>query len=139
MAISAAVQSHTPEPARKCPGGTGSGIAHPEVLPDPDIRLKDAGSAENRETEKGEVLEWKEPEVARSEETEERPRTELTGEDCKESEERRGNPALRGSRKRDLKASIETYGRHHQRCHIPGGAWLAQVQSCLQVHFLPRW
>ncbi|KAJ1117262.1 hypothetical protein NDU88_005462 [Pleurodeles waltl] len=143
-AIGSAVQNHTPELARKCTGGTSSGIAHPEVLPDPDIRGKDAENAEEGEPEKGEVLKWKEgegtePEVARSTETEERQEKELKEEGCAESEERRGNLAIRGSRKGNLKVSTETYGRHDQRRHVPGGAWLAQVRSCLRVDFLPKW
>ncbi|KAJ1151115.1 hypothetical protein NDU88_003902 [Pleurodeles waltl] len=60
------------------------------------LRVEEAGSAENREPEKGEELEWKEtevarsgePEVATSEETEKRQGTELTEEDHEESEER---------------------------------------------------
>ncbi|KAJ1164825.1 hypothetical protein NDU88_005259 [Pleurodeles waltl] len=73
--ISAAVPGHAPEPARKCPGGTGSGVTHPKVLPDPDIRVEDAGSTTSGEPEKGGTLDWKdgrseEPKDRRSEEPE---------------------------------------------------------------------
>ncbi|KAJ1145999.1 hypothetical protein NDU88_012281 [Pleurodeles waltl] len=70
-AITTAVQSHTPEPARKCPGGAVSGIGSPEVLPNLDTGVKDARSKEDGEPERRWALEVEvgggtEQEIARS-------------------------------------------------------------------------
>ncbi|KAJ1188556.1 hypothetical protein NDU88_005317 [Pleurodeles waltl] len=59
-AITTVAQNHTREPARKCPGGDVSGIGNPEVLPNPDIRVKDAKSKEDEEPERRRGLEAEE-------------------------------------------------------------------------------
>ncbi|KAJ1080432.1 hypothetical protein NDU88_000635 [Pleurodeles waltl] len=127
-AITATDTSHIPKPAEKCPGGTIWGTAHPEVLPDPDIRVEDAETLEEGETEKREGLE---PEEEKGAEPEEKGREEL--------EERRENPTKWRSLEGDPETPTETDERHDQSRHVPGRAWLAQVRSCLQVNFLPRW
>ncbi|KAJ1202651.1 hypothetical protein NDU88_006448 [Pleurodeles waltl] len=36
-------------------------------------------------------------------------------------------------------ATPETNERRDRSRHVPGGAWLAQVRSCLRFNFLPKW
>ncbi|KAJ1140982.1 hypothetical protein NDU88_007319 [Pleurodeles waltl] len=123
------VKSHTPELAEKCPGGTVWGTAHPEVLPDPDIRVKDAERVEDGERERKGSLDPEdgkgmEPEDERRTETEERKGAEPKEKDREESEERRGNPATLGSLEGNLETPTETDGRQDRCSHVPGGSHL---------------
>ncbi|KAJ1143151.1 hypothetical protein NDU88_009462 [Pleurodeles waltl] len=90
-AITATVTSHTPEPAEKCPRGTIWGTTHPEVLPDPDIRVEDTETVEEGELERKGSLE---PEEEKGAEPKEK--------GCEESEERRGNSATLRNLEGDL-------------------------------------
>ncbi|KAJ1129498.1 hypothetical protein NDU88_007866 [Pleurodeles waltl] len=67
-AIIATDTSHTPELAEKCPGGTIWGTAHPEVIPDQDIQVKDAESLEEGKPERRVALESEEEKGAEPEE-----------------------------------------------------------------------
>ncbi|KAJ1201206.1 hypothetical protein NDU88_005020 [Pleurodeles waltl] len=55
-----------------------------------------------------------------------------------EQEEGRRNPAKR-SIGRDTEMPTETGERRDWSRHVPGGAWLTQVRSCLWGKFLTRW
>ncbi|KAJ1092647.1 hypothetical protein NDU88_005757 [Pleurodeles waltl] len=99
-----------------------------EVIRNPDIRVEDALTLKETDPEgRG----GREPERSEVAEPEEEENTE-PDDDKVDLEKRR-------SIDRPTEKPTETNERRDRSRHVPGGAWLAQVRSCLQLNFLPKW
>ncbi|KAJ1161935.1 hypothetical protein NDU88_002415 [Pleurodeles waltl] len=68
--ITATDTDHTHEPAEECPVSTFWNAEHPEVFPNPDIRVEDARTQQEAEPERGERVELESGEGAELEEKE---------------------------------------------------------------------
>ncbi|KAJ1140415.1 hypothetical protein NDU88_006768 [Pleurodeles waltl] len=120
----ATLTQQSPEPNGPYPRGTAARVANLEVESDTDIRERDAkGEEERREAARAGEAGGAEPEE-------------------RVSSPSAGSRTVGGDTEEDGETDDEDAEKprdNDQRRHVPGVAWLSQVQAYLIVKVLPEW
>ncbi|KAJ1189306.1 hypothetical protein NDU88_006054 [Pleurodeles waltl] len=138
------VTNGSPGPTESYPGVTYKRTADPEEVSDLDIWDVAAAIIEEEKPEwvcpdKSEEDPWSRTETEWRTAPGAEERTESREEDASENaNDISRDPETAGSLEKGQKTPTETPRRNEQCRHVPGGAWLTQVRSCLRLKFLPE-
>ncbi|KAJ1198627.1 hypothetical protein NDU88_002466 [Pleurodeles waltl] len=108
---------------RQYPEETNQSDDHPEENPNPDIRAESMSQ---------------EPEKERTEAKEEHDAREPIG-NRNERSEKEDDQSEERSKEIGGETPTQTRPLDERTSHVPGGAWLSQVRSCLRLSYFPLW